>query len=402
MSDAHDDYKALVRRLALDEDAFIQLTLKGKIRGGAQSPWRMITVRPVQLKTGRHLQFSYFDARQDITRNYAGDEAVRQLDEALAIPFSVIVARTTHQDVTVQISKKGKALIHSAAPRSTAAPDLAHDASKALPIPAGQPDAYLHATGIMNSAGQIRPGKSAKFHQINEFLKLLEHTGELDNLSARPLRVVDFGCGAAYLTLGTYHYLNHIRGIPALVDGVDNNPQLIARNTRAAHDLGYEGAHFYESAISDYAVSAPPDIVLALHACDTATDDALAQAIRHQARLVLAAPCCHHHLHQQLQPVDPFRPVLRHGIMKKRLGDLLTDSLRALILRISGYKTDVIEFVASEHTDRNLMIRAARRDDRQVVEDFAREYLALKAFWGVTPYLETLLGESFQALLASA
>jgi SAM-dependent methyltransferase len=388
------DYRAIVRQMALDEATFIQLTLRGKIQGGeaASIPWRQITVRPVQIKNRRHLQFSYLDDRKDITKNFAGGEAERALDEALAIPFSAIHVRTTDQALQVQITKKGRAILHYSQPNTPAPVDLAHDAAKPLPLPAGKPDTYLQAAGIMNATGQIRPGMRAKFVQVNEFIKLLEHTGGLEGADP-PLRVVDFGCGSAYLTLGLYHYLNHVRGIPALLDGVDHNAALIDKGQAAAQQLGYEGVRFHAAAIGDFTFDRTPDIVTALHACDTATDDALAQGIRSGAGVILAAPCCHHDLHTQLSAaVDPFRPVLRQGILRQRMGDILTDTFRALLLRLHGYKTDVVEFIAPEHTDRNLMIRAVKIDgpdpDREM---FRREYEELKAFWNVTPYLERLL-----------
>jgi hypothetical protein len=182
--------------------------------------------------------------------------------------------------------------------------------------------------------------------------------------------------------------------------GVDVNGKLMDKDNAFSRELGLseDQACFYTSAIADYVPQVPPDIVIALHACDTATDDALALAVRQGTGLIVSVPCCHHYLNKQLQAVDPFRPVLRHGILKQRMADILTDTFRALILRIMGYKTDVIEFISSEHTDRNLMIRAVRRTNPGEAE-FVREYLDLKAFWGVTPYLETLLGEDFAAYL---
>ncbi|MDX1993314.1 MAG: SAM-dependent methyltransferase [bacterium] len=401
------DYRDEIRRLVLDETSFVQLTLKGKVREGAQTPWRMIAVRPVLVKDRRHLQFIYYDAKQSFTKNYVGDEAVRKLDEALAIPYSAIHARTIEQDVSVQITKKGKPIFHYAKTHQEAQPELTHDRAKALPLPADQPDVFLQGVGIMTAQGSVRPEMRDKFHQINEFLKLLEHSGELERLaeSGEPLEIVDFGCGSAHLTLAAYHYLNDIKGIPARLTGIDRNAALINKNISTADKLGFRGARFYAGDIADYPVLAsgqrPPDIVLALHACDTATDDVLAQAVLSGAKLIFAAPCCHHDLHEQIEAVEPFRPVLRHGILKKRMGDILTDSFRALVLRICGYKADVIEFISAEHTDRNLMIRAVLREHLQHYAadnaEFIREYQALKDFWGVVPYIERLLGkETFE------
>jgi SAM-dependent methyltransferase len=390
-----ENYRETIKRIVLGDDSFVSLTLKGKVRG-EPVPWRMITARPVIVKDRWHLQVSRFDTRQDITKNYTGEAAEIELDTILAIPYSSIQMRTTEADLDFQITKKGKAIIHRYPPSADSL-DLAHDASKALPIPAGQPDPFMQAVGIMNADGSVKAAMQDKFAQINEFIKLLDHTGALDSFDHSPIHILDCGCGSSYLTFAAYHYINDIRGIAAHMDGVDTNATLIEKNAAYSLELATPEVCFYHAPIIDYVPQTPPDIVLALHACDTATDEALLQGIRWGAGLILSVPCCHHHLHEQLEnAVEPFRPVMRHGILKKRMVDILTDSFRALILRIMGYKTDVVEFVSSEHTDRNLMIRAVKRTapgDRA----FLAEYTALKAFWGVTPYLETLLGDSFPA-----
>ena len=176
--------------------------------------------------------------------------------------------------------------------------------------------------------------------------------------------------------------------------GIDTNATLIQKDNRQSDELGFSQACFLTSAIIDFVPQESPDIVLALHACDTATDEAMYQGIASEARLIMCAPCCHHHLHRQLHAVKPFAPVFQDGILKQRLSDILTDTFRALILRIMGYKTDVVEFVSPEHTDKNLMIRAIRRTQRDKAR-YLQEYQDLKAYWGVTPYLETLLSERF-------
>jgi SAM-dependent methyltransferase len=351
-------------------------------------------VRPVLIKNDRHLQFSYFTEKQDITRNYRGSQASEKLDELLALPFNGISVQSRGQNLHVQITKKGRAIVHQEkAAGSEKEPNLAHDVSKKLPLPADRPDAFLQAVGIMDEQGRIRPSMHGKFSQINEFLKLLEHTGELDKFDKASVNILDCGCGSAYLSFAAYHYLNDVRGIAARLMGIDVNEALIKKDNAESEQLGYSDACFQRSSIIDYSPEIPPDIVLALHACDTATDEAIAQGIGSQSRLILCAPCCHHHLQEQLHTVEPFEAVLRHGVLKQRMGDILTDAFRALILRIMGYKTDVVEFVSPEHTDKNLMIRAVRRGEQDTAQ-FVREYLELKSYWGVTPYLETLLGES--------
>ena len=391
--------------MALDEQTFVRLTMKGKVRDGAL-PWRQVIVRPVLIKNERYLQFSYFTDKQDITKNYRSPEVEEKLDDILDLPFSTMHVQSKTEDVVVQITKKGKPIVHrSKSHDANREPNLVHDHSKNLPLPANKPDTFLQAIGIMDEQGKVLPSMQGKFSQVNEFLKLLDHTGELEHFGKTPLNILDCGCGSAYLSLATYHYLNDIRGIPARLVGVDVNGTLMQKDNAQSEALGFTGACFQKSSIIDYRPEVPPDIVLALHACDTATDEAIAQGIQWQSRLILCAPCCHHDLNQQLQTEDlhqlpdvaPFSPVLRHGILKERLADILTDAFRALVLRIMGYKTDVVEFVSSEHTDKNLMIRAVKQANTDNAA-FIQEYLALKKFWGVTPYIEKLLGDRLTTL----
>jgi len=394
-----EDYKTQVKALVLDEEKFVRLVLKGQAQPVSANPWRRVVIRPVLLKAGRHLQFSYFSQKQDITKNFRGAEAQARLDEVLALPFNSVAVQSTLGEFLFQITRNGKAILHKSKVAPVVnAPVLAHDASKQQALPAGRPDAFLQATGVMDEQGRVRPSMHDKFTQINEFLKLLEHTDELEHLSGRPVQILDCGCGSAYLSFAVYHYLNDVRGIAAYLVGIDVNETLIRKDNLESADLGFARACFEQSAIIDYRPAVPPDIVLALHACDTATDEALFQGVQHQAALILCAPCCHHHLQQQLHAVPPMDAVFHDGILKHRLGDILTDTFRALILRILGYRADVVEFVAPEHTDKNLLIRAVRRGQESNAAAI-REYLELKRFWGVTPYLETLLGERLSSHL---
>ncbi len=382
-----NQYKEQIRNMALDEQTFVRLTMQGPLR---DSPWRQVIVRPVLIKNQYHLQCSYFNQKQDITKNYRGSEAGEKLDEILALPFNSISVQSTTEDLRVQITGKGKVILHRTA-MAHPQPNLAHDLSKSLLLPAGKPDPFLQATGIMDEQGRVRPSMQGKFSQVNEFLKLLEHTGELARFKQTPINILDCGCGSAYLAFAAYHYLNNILGIPAHLVGIDINETLTEKANLQSQQLGFSNAGFQKSAIIDYVPAVPPDIVLALHACDTATDEAIVQGIVSQSRLILCAPCCHHHLNQQLQPAKPFTPAFHDGILKQRLADILTDTFRALALRIMGYKTDIVEFVSSEHTDKNLLIRAVKRGQPGTAQ-YVEEYLELKKFWNVTPYIETLLG----------
>ena len=209
----------------------------------------------------------------------------------------------------MQITPKGKVILHrDKASKAERELQLAHDVSKKLLLPADKPDSFLQATGIMDAQGRVRPSMQGKFSQINEFLKLLEHTGELEHFDKTPVHILDCGCGSAYLAFAAYHYLNNVRGIPAQLTGIDTNATFIQKDNRQSEELGFSHACFQKSAIIDFVPQESPDIVLALHACDTATDEAIYQGIVSESRLIMCAPCCHHHLHATIAPCEAFYP----------------------------------------------------------------------------------------------
>lgn len=398
-----DEHKELIRRNILDEGRFVRAVFSGRQRGQVV-PWNRVVLRPVLIRGERHVQFSYFTARKDVSKNYTGTEIADRLDELLALPFSSIHVQTTHQSLGIQVSKRGKVILHRHDETAPKTPSLEHDRRKDLLLPAGQADPFLQKLGIMTQTGRIRRGMQKKFRQINEFLRLIVETGELQEIEQSPLDVVDCGCGNAYLTFAVHYYLNNVLGRPTRVVGIDVSEDLLNRRAELCKDLGWEGLSFQATRIADYRPPTPPGIVLALHACDTATDEALAQAVRWESRMLFAAPCCHHHLQRQMTRTaapPPLRPLLRHNVFKERLGDLLTDSFRALILRMMGYRTDVVEFVSTEHTAKNLLIRAVRSappGNRQAV----REYRGLRASWSVRPYLEQLLEEELSPMIGDS
>jgi len=392
------DYKQLIRDSILNHEDFIKATFSGQHRDRAIA-WMKVIVRPVLVRGQKHMQFSYFDAKKDITKNYRGDEIAEKLEQILALEFKNVHVQTAYNTIDITITNKGKALIHSTT--SSVQPkeaNLSHDRQKKVLLTADDAAPFLKAVGIMTQDGKIRADMQGKFRQINEFLKL---TGALEKFNTSPLSVVDCGCGNAYLTFAFYYYLNSVLDIPTHLTGIDVNGELLTRHAEKSSSLDWSGLTFQTTRIIDFKPVTPPDIVLALHACDTATDEALAQGIRWQSKLIISAPCCQHHLQEQLdhQPAPrPFGPVERHGILKERLGDILTDTFRALMLRIMGYQTEVVQFVSSEHTAKNIMIRAVR--SLKVGDPkFVQEYKDLKDFWKVTPYLEQLLGEEFTKLL---
>lgn len=394
------------RRLVTDAvlgPGFVRATFAGPRRSDRSAPWVRVVVRPVDLRGGRVVQFAYFDPTQCTTKNAAGDEVAARLDELLDLGFGGVHLTTEAEETDIRTTKKGKVLVgrRKAGPKPPA--DTAHNRAKDLPLPEGKADRLLEALGVLDRNGRVRPTMRAKFTQVNEFLAHLRHLLPETGLAAlgRPAELLDCGCGSSHLTLAAHHYLNAVLNVPARVIGVDVNDDLIRKSAERADRLG-GGVNFACGPIA--AADVKPDIVLALHACDTATDDALAAAVKAEARLVLSVPCCHHALNDAISPAgaaEVLRPVLRHGILRQRTADLVTDAFRALALRIMGYKTDVVEFVSPEHTARNLMIRAVRGLPAGEPALVA-EYRELKRFWGVTPYIEGALGEGFRGIVNPA
>jgi SAM-dependent methyltransferase len=396
-----EDYRLLVRETISNSDVFVKAVFSGQRRGHVV-PWRRVAVRPVLIRNKRHIQFSYFDDKKDITKNYTGADVMDRLDDLLDLSFGSITLHTVNLVYQIQFTKKGRTIIHRHQVDEPQQPSLHHDRRKSHLLPVGQPDSFLHMIGIMTAEGAVKASMQGKFRQINEFLKLIDETGELDTLSTAPITIVDCGCGSAYLTFSTYHYLNNILGLPTRMIGIDSNAELVRRRAEQSLQLGWESLSFEACRIIDFEPDTSPDIVLALHACDTASDEALAQAVRWQSRMIFCAPCCHHHLQRQLEtqpPPEEFAPVLRHNVFKERLGDVLTDAFRSSILDIMGYRTQIVEFVSTEHTGKNLMIRAIH-SPRSGEADAISAYQTLKDFWGVTPYLERLLQVEMLALNA--
>ena len=378
-----------LRPLLLDADHLVRAVAAGR-RRGAQPAWQRVTLRPVDLKDGRRLQVVTDDGEGPRTRNEAYDDAgaagagaAAAVDALLAEPFGNWHVQTTTETVQLRVTKKGEAQVHRAVAANAQHTD--HDRAKPHLIDPG--DQLFTVLG----AG------ASKRRQVDAFLHML--AGVVDDAALpgdRPLRVVDLGCGNAYLTFAAYRYLSE-RG-PVAVVGIDVRPQARERNNAHAAQLGWsDHLRFEEGLIVDAPVD-PADIVLSLHACDTATDDALAQAVRWQAPAILASPCCHHDLQRQLKAAPapaPYSLLTRHAILRERFGDALTDALRAALLRRVGYRVDVVQFVASEYTPRNTMIKAVlRSQDREVPDAVDEDYDALVRGWGVKPYLQTLLGDA--------
>ncbi|KAA1428445.1 class I SAM-dependent methyltransferase [Nocardioides antri] len=404
------DGLARVRAHVLDPEALVRAVAAGRQKG-ERPQWRRAELRWVDLRAGRHLQVTTYDATQAHTANHpAGDAAAAAVDALLAEPFGNWHVETNTQVHQLRVTKKRDAITHSTAvagPTADTPPDRSHDRTKERLLPADDP--VLAALGLADAQGRIKPSRQAKYRQVEEFVRILDVSvadalgNQLRTPTANdPLRIVDLGCGNGYLTFAAHRFLTEQRGLPVRLIGVDVKQQSAEHNSLVAESLrrevGHCDAEFVVGTIDGARLperDQRPDVVLALHACDTATDEALARAVGWQAPLVLAAPCCHHDLSAQLRAAPtpaPYSSLTRHGILRERFADTLTDAVREMLLRLQGYRVDVMQFVESRHTPRNTLLRAVRTG---ATADAAlrREYDDLVASWQVTPRLAVLLGQ---------
>lgn len=392
--EADEQAWAAVRAALLEPGGLVRAIGSGRRRGAEAPEYQRIELRYVDLKGVRHLQVSEFDERQAHTRNVGAADVPAVVDELLHVPYGNWHVETTTETLRMRYTKKGKALLQRQA--DSREQETAHDRVKQRLLDPAAP--FLVELGISDHLGRVKPSRQSKYKQIDEFCKLLEPALE-EALAAgriksgRPLQVVDLGCGNAYLTLAAYHLLS-AAGHDVRMTGIDHNPQARERNTKRVAALGWQDhLRFVDATIADAELDTQPDVVLALHACDTATDDALARAVGWEAPLILAAPCCHHDIQKQLKNVEPPAPyalLTRYGIVRERFADVLTDSLRAAVLRQVGYRVEVVQFVDSEHTPRNLLIRAARTGATAGPQERS-EYEAMIGEWHVEPRLATLV-----------
>ena len=379
---------AEVRALLLDVDGLGRAVAAGR-RRAASPRWRRVELRPVDLKAGRRLQVVQHSDRQATTRNVEPVAAADVVDELLSEPFGSWHVETATGTVQLRVTKKGKPQLHRTGvpTRDLDVESRAHDRVKPRLI---EPDDPLFA---------VLGADADKRRQVDAFLRVLEPAvrGLPDD---RPLRVVDLGCGNAYLTFAAHRYLAARRPGTRTV-GVELRDELVERSGARAVEAGLAGLEFVPGSIAETDPGlAGVDVVLALHACDTATDEALARAVRWQAPVVLAAPCCHHDLHRQLStPPAPYGALVRHAILRERFTDVLTDALRALLLRLLGYRVDVVEFVDSRHTPRNALIRAVRTG-APAPESALAEYRELVESWRVQPALARMLAPELTPVLA--
>ena len=357
----------------------VKLTL-GRYRG-ADATLRNLHVRLVTLRAGPHLSFVWRHATRDITKNHPPAAALALLAPLVGGDFGSAHLFTTTQDAQLEFASDGTARLKLLPHETAAPPSGAHDRRKERLIAPNSP--WWHRLGVTTAAGVAREGMAAKFKQINRFVELLAPLVQDAPLPAdRPVEVADMGCGKGYLTFAAWQYFLETARRPAHVRGIEQRPDLVGLCNRTARECGCEGLEFAAGTIADTPVDRL-DVLIALHACDTATDDAIAQGVAAGAGLIVVAPCCHKELSPQLTAPAVLGAVLRHGIFHERQAEFITDALRALLLEWAGYDTRAFEFISTEHTAKNLMIAAVRRPPPADRDAAAARVRDLAAFYGV-------------------
>jgi len=373
-------------------DDLVKLGFAGRIKGRQTQSIR-VDMRPVLVGGSRMVQSVRTIGGEHRTQMVPLEESAGFVVELLNEGSANITVTTTSELIEYRVAKGGDVFVNRTQRESD--PDLAHDRSKKRMLDPADP--LLVAVGISTESGEIKAKWRDKYRQVDDFLRIFSTTltkavkaGQVDTPSVQaPLQVVDLGCGHAYLTFGAQAWLERVCGWPSRIVGVDIKTASMARNQQLAERLGVTNMTFIASGIAEYKFDGEIDVVLALHACDTATDDALAWAMRHKAKVIMSVPCCQHNLQTQMDAENipaPLGLITRHGILRERFADLLTDAARAAILRQHGYRVDVIEFVSGEHTPRNLMIRAVKTEAK-VDESIENDVELLRSEWKLSPAL---------------
>ena len=374
-------------RESLSSETFVKLTL-GNYKG-ADEHLQKIQVRLITTKKGRRLYFLYRGDTRDTAKNYSFDQSIDVVRRLLASDFCAAHLFTTENDLQLDIGKRGSRL-NVAKPTFRNPASLAHDREKHRCV--DENVFYLRLLGITNDEGRVRDRAQDKWRQINKFVEILAKTIDQSPLAQKSaLNVVDMGSGKGYLTFAFYDHLRNIRGLDASVTGIEQRPELVEKCNEIAASGGFAGLKFIRSTIADIYVE-NVDILIALHACDTATDDAMYKGIQANASIVVVAPCCHQELRPQIKPPKMLQDVLKHGLLLERTAEFVTDSLRSLLLERFGYATKLIDFVPTEHTPKNLMLIGTRNPAPRRTAEIEREIDELKAFYSIDHQrLETLL-----------
>ena len=373
----------------IKQESIIYAVFSG-IRNKSEKTFNKVTIKKVTIQNEIKHQFEYFYDKNVEHKNLDNDETKAEMSTLLETYFKQALINTIDSDYHILISKKGEVKINKKAPTKKFE-EASHNRKKKYILNEGEKSAFLIELGIMTEQGKIVNSKYDKFKQINRYLELVSDCiPYLDK--DKTIKIIDFGCGKAYLTFALYDYLVLKMGYNVEIVGLDLKENVIKFCSNLAKKLNYDDLRFEQGDIKGFNQFGDVDMVISLHACNTATDEALAKAVNWGAKVILAVPCCQHEFLKKIKN-EKMIPMMKFGIIKEKLASLLTDSVRANVLEIMGYRTQVLEFIDMEHTPKNIMIRAFFEENTNI-NKVLKEYKEFKNEWQITPYIEEAFGKS--------
>lgn len=370
-------------------DNFINMTISNSRKKG---DIQKIKFRPVLLKEVLYYQETAYTHTQVFHKNLSEEEFVFRICELLQ-EFKQAEWNTEREQFVALVSKKGVSTIkRKKQVNKQETVTFSHNRKKQYLLEEGRPVDFLIGLGVMTEEGKVIHSKYDKFRQINRFLEFIEDVAAYFPRE-REMHIIDFGCGKSYLTFAMYYYLHQIKEIDVRITGLDLKQDVINTCNHLKEQFGYEKLSFLHGDIAQYEGTGQVDMVVTLHACDTATDYALAKAVHWGASVILSVPCCQHELNSQIES-EVLKPIIKYGLIKERVAALFTDAIRAQLLEQQGYQVQILEFIDMEHTPKNILIRAVKEkgnQERRDQADMKREYEGCRDFLHVNPTLEHLL-----------
>ena len=385
------DIETLFKQLSdsITAAQFIKLTLSD--RRDKTNNLKNVFVKPVLLKSAYMLCFVYRHPTKDITKNYSTEEGITLLKDMLDKGFYKADLFTTGNELHLTLIKNGKSILSAKSATAQAAPSTEHDKTKKRYVVPEQ-NIYLRELGITSADGKVKSDKQDKFRQINKYVEIVEGIISAASLPAN-FSIADMGAGKGYLTFALYDYLVNSMKLTPHITGVEIRKELVEQGNQIATKAGFAQLNFITGSIDTSEIPAV-DMLIALHACDTATDQAIYRGITSGAKIIICAPCCHKQVRKSMKPLNDLKAISKFGILEERQAEILTDTIRALILEYFGYKTKVFEFISTEHTPKNVMITAVKTETNAAVQAAIIEQIKnLKTLFNIEYHqLERLMG----------
>ena len=377
------NYIDIIKEL-LVKNELIEIIISGKEEKTTE--YNKISIKPFLKDEIIYFQFAYIYDKKTTHENIEAVETINKLVEDF-LNFKQMVIFSKSNDYQVLKNKKGVKVIKNKASKKQG--ELLHNRKKNYIIPEDEPCKFLEILGVMNEKGKVFKDKYDKFRQINKYLEFIRDIKDELN-KKKKIRIVDFGSGKAYLTFALYYYINEVLGVEAEITGIDLKKDVVEFCNDTAKKLEYKNLKFLWGDIKTFTEFEGIDMIVTLHACDIATDMAIAHGIKWKSRIIMVVPCCQHEIFTQIKN-ESMSPLLKHGILKERISSLVTDAARGNLLEVVGYNVQFVEFIDMEHTPKNIMIRAIYNGQKN--EKALVEYMRYKEFWSIEPYLEKSIKE---------